>query len=226
MSRAAKKQDEDNRISEYQKATFNKQEELLKEVLLPMKDGQIQSTGAYYKVDVIAALFNLTVRRIQQLTQEGILPTVETSGGRRYELVPTIQRYVEYLSNKAYGKNKSEKEAELKQQKLEAEIELKSLQGDFHKIKNDIAAGKLVSVEDVKKDYRRFFTIFKKFALRIPNIISVKISGECNPTEVKRIEKDLNHDIITLLNNFIVAGEKEEIDDANEKAAVAKNKKV
>ena len=52
----------------------------------------------YYKVDVIANLFGVSVRRVQQLTQEGICPTVQTSQGRRYELAPTIQRYIKYLS--------------------------------------------------------------------------------------------------------------------------------
>ena len=43
---------------------------------------------------VIAKLFQVTVRRIQQLTQEGILETVEIKRGkctlRRYDVVPTL----------------------------------------------------------------------------------------------------------------------------------------
>ena len=86
-----------------------------------MSEGGIAGSAAYYRVEIIAKLFNLTVRRIQQLTQEGILPTVETPEGRRYDLVPTIQRYVQYLSDKAYGKNHSEQELELKEKKLRIE---------------------------------------------------------------------------------------------------------
>ena len=53
-------------------------------VVLPMSDGKLSTEkSTYYKVDVIASLFNLTVRRIQQLTQEGILPTVETLSGQK-----------------------------------------------------------------------------------------------------------------------------------------------
>ena len=70
--------------------------------------------GGYYRVEIIAQLFGVTVRRIQQLTQEGVLPTTETVEGRRYDLVPTIQSYVKYLSDKAYGKNRSKKENELR----------------------------------------------------------------------------------------------------------------
>ena len=41
--------------------------------------------GGLYRVEIIAQLFGVTVRRIQQLTQEGVLPTTETVDGRRYE---------------------------------------------------------------------------------------------------------------------------------------------
>ena len=51
-------------------------------------------SGQFYEAKVIAQLFSVSVRRIQQLTQEGIIETVKTADGRRYELVPTIQKYV------------------------------------------------------------------------------------------------------------------------------------
>jgi len=201
------------------------------EVLLPMsKNGELKTTGAFYKVDVIAALFNLTVRRIQQLTQEGILPTVETADGRRYELVPTIQRYTKYLSDKAYGKKTSEAESELKQEKLRAEIELKNLQGDYRQLQNDIMSGKFIEVDKVKSDYRRFFITFKKFALGIPSKLSARLGGIIdNPSEVRAIEAELNHDVITLLNGFVVAGHKE-VDivgeEGGKKKTNTKNKKI
>ena len=87
-----------------------------------------EQQGGFYRVEVIASLFGVTVRRVQQLTQEGIISTTKTKEGNRYELAPTIQRYVKYLSDKAYGKSKSEKEAELREQKLQAEIALKESQ--------------------------------------------------------------------------------------------------
>ena len=80
--------------------------------------------GGMYRVEIIAQLFGVTVRRIQQLTQEGVLPTTETADGRRYDLVPTIQSYVQYLSDKAYGKNRSEKELELKEQAIKEFVNL------------------------------------------------------------------------------------------------------
>ena len=147
-----------------------------------------EQQGGFYRVEVIASLFGVTVRRVQQLTQEGIISTTKTKEGNRYELAPTIQRYVKYLSDKAYGKSKSEKEAELREQKLQA------------------ASGKYIDIEEVKMDYSRFFVSFKKFALSLPSRLSGRISGHCDPMEIRSIEKDLNAEIIRLLNSFVVAG--------------------
>ena len=168
--------------------------------------GTNMTGGGMYRVEIIAQLFGVTVRRIQQLTQEGVLPTTETAEGRRYDLVPTIQSYVQYLSDKAYGKNKSEKELELREQKMKAEIALKESQGELHRLKTDIAAGTYISVEEVTLDYTRFFVTFKKFAMSLPARLADTVSGYVDPTEARRIEKGLQQEVQRLLTSFVVAG--------------------
>lgn len=165
-----------------------------------------EQQGSFYRVEVIASLFGVSVRRVQQLTQEGIISTTKTKEGNRYELAPTIQKYIQYLSEKAYGKSKSEKEMELREQKLEAEIALKESQGEMHRLKTEIASGKYIDIEEVKMDYSRFFVVFKRFALSLPSRLTGRISGLIDPMEVRAVEKDLNEEIIRLLGNFVVAG--------------------
>lgn len=179
--------------------------EILRGVLTLDKDGNVAG-GGFQRVEIIAQLFGVTVRRIQQLTQEGVLPTSETPEGRRYELVPTIQRYVQYLSDKAYGKNRSEKEMELREQKMKAEIALKESQGELHRLKTDIAAGKYISVEEVQLDYTRFFVTFKKFAMSLPSRLTGIVSGYMEPLEARRVEKSLQSEVQKLLEAFVVAG--------------------
>ena len=165
-----------------------------------------EQQGSFYRVEVIASLFGVTVRRVQQLIQEGIISTTKTKEGNRYELAPTIQKYIKYLSEKAYGKSKSEKEMELREQKLQAEVALKESQGEMHRLKTEIASGKYIDIEEVKMDYSRFFVVFKRFALSLPSRLTGRISGLVDPTEIRRIEKDLNEEIIRLMDNFVVAG--------------------
>lgn len=171
-------------------------------------DSNLNATNSgAYKVDIISQLFGVTVRRIQQLTQEGVLPTIETPEGRRYDLVPTIQRYVKYLSDKAYGKRgTSEREAELKEQKIKAEIALKESQGELHRLKTEIAAGKYISIEEVALDYSRFFLVFKKFAQSIPARAIGALGNAIDPMESRRLEKQLQDEVRDALTSFVVAG--------------------
>lgn len=162
------------------------------------------NSGGYYKTEVIAQLFGVTVRRVQQLTQDGVIATVSTPEGRRYELAPTIQRYVKYLSDKAYGKSRSEAEAKLKEQKLRADVALKESQGELHKLRTKIAAGEYISIEEVKIDYSRFFVSFKKFALSIPSRVAGRLSGYLDPVEVRQIENELQKEVSKLLKGFVV----------------------
>lgn len=171
-----------------------------------MSNGGVPA-GNYQRVEIIAQLFGVTVRRIQQLTQEGVLPTTETGEGRRYDLVPTIQAYVKYLSDKAYGKNRSEKEFELREQKMKAEIALKESQGELHRLRTDIAAGRYIDVEEVKLDYQRFFTVFKKFAMSLPPRLIAYISNGIDPVEARGIEKEMQQELYNSLSAFVVAGQ-------------------
>ncbi len=163
--------------------------------------------GNFQRVEIIAQLFGVTVRRIQQLTQEGVLPTTDTAEGRRYDLVPTIQAYVQYLSDKAYGKNRSEKETELREQKLQAEIALKESQGELHRLKTDIAAGKYIAVEEVVMEYQRFFLQFKKFAMSIPSrlVDSVSDFAELDPIQARQMEKQIKLEVENQLASFTLA---------------------
>lgn len=171
----------------------------------------------YYKTEVIANLFGVSVRRIQQLTQDGVIATVQTKQGRRYDLAPTIQRYIKYLSDKAYGKSRSETEAKLKEQKLRAEIALKESQGELHKLRTDIAAGNYISVEEVKIDYSRFFISFKKFAMSIPSKLAGRLAGFIDPVEVRQIENELQKEVTKLLKSFVVSAVIEERQPVKEK---------
>ncbi len=175
-------------------------------VLYLDKNGKVAG-GGMYRVEIIAQLFGVTVRRIQQLTQEGVLPTTETAEGRRYDLVPTIQGYVQYLSDKAYGKNRSEKELELKEQKMKAEIALKESQGELHQLKTAIAAGKYIAVEEVIVEYQAFFLQFKKFAKGIaPRLVdTVGDFIELDPLQARQLEKTISLDVDNQLASFVLS---------------------
>jgi hypothetical protein len=56
--------------------------------------------SATHPVGTIAKLLMLTERRVQQLSNEGIIPKAERG---RYELVPAVQGYIRYLGDRNLG---------------------------------------------------------------------------------------------------------------------------
>ena len=92
---------------------------------------------------VIAQLLGKTARRIQQLTQEGVLETEVPPGGgaRKYKTCETVHRYIAHVEEKAKENGEKSRTAELTLKKLEAEVELKESQGELHRMKTAIAKG-------------------------------------------------------------------------------------
>ena len=191
-------------------------ESLILDLSALMEGGAAMSeTGAgtnLVRVEIIAKLFGVTVRRVQQITQEGVIETVEAldENGkkcRRYDLIPTTQKYITHLQDKIRSKgSRTDKEIELKEQKLEADIALRESQGELHRIKTAIASGDYISIEEVKLDYAKFFVVFKKFAMSLPARIGGLLSESLEPLELRRVEKEVSGEIAELLNSFVVAG--------------------
>lgn len=101
--------------------------------------------------EVIAKLFGVTPRRVQQLAQDKIIP-VAKKRPYMFDLLPTIQTYIRYLSDKVNGREqkaadttkaeeeKIRAEADLKIAKAKiTEMQLKELEGEMHR-SADVAA--------------------------------------------------------------------------------------
>lgn len=101
--------------------------------------------------ETIAKVFGVTPRRVQQLAKDKIIPAAQTRP-YMFDLLPTVQTYIRYLSDKANGKeakaadttraeaDKIRAEADLKQAKAKiAEMQLNELEGTMHR-SEDVAA--------------------------------------------------------------------------------------
>ena len=89
---------------------------------------------------------------------------------------------------------------------MKADVALKESQGELHRLKTEIAAGKYISIEEVKMDYSKFFVVFKKFATSLPARLISMISGSMDPAEARRVEKELAGEVNRLISSFVIAG--------------------
>lgn len=130
----------------------------------------------YQKADVIARLFGKTTRRIQQLTQDGILPTEETPQGRRYDLLPTIQRYIRYLEERIAKGGQSEALNAKLEKKLDAEIKYKQAKADKAKLELDELKGTLHRADDIEKLTNELVFSVRAMLLAMPGRVAMDLS--------------------------------------------------
>lgn len=156
---------------------------------------------------VISQLLGKTVRRVQQLTQEGVLETEIPPGGgaRKYRTCATVQRYVAYVEANAQETGENSRAAELTLKKLEAEVELKESQGQLHRLKTAIAERRYLPTEQATAELNEFLETFKRFALNIPARVAANLTGAADAVTVRGVERSLRKELEAMLETFVDA---------------------
>ena len=112
-----------------------------------------------YSVGVIAKLLNVTERRVQQLTKEGIIPKAERG---KYDLVPCVQGYVKYLQDLAFGRDIVPADINLAKSRLvAAQAELAEMEAAERK-------GSLIDAAKIAAWWGQIITNAKQNLLAIP----------------------------------------------------------
>ena len=155
----------------------------------------------------VAQLLGKSVRRIQQLTQEGVLETALPPGGkvRKYRTCETVQRYVAYKEEKAQETGERSRTADLNLKKLEAEVKLKESQGQLAAIKADIAEGRYIETAAAAQELAQFMDTFKAFALNIPGRVAGTVSAYTDAATARAIERATRKELEDMLALFVSA---------------------
>lgn len=147
----------------------------------------------YVKVDMIASVFQVTVRRVQQLTQDGIIKTEEVvEEGRkqkRYDLLPTIMSYIKYLSDKANGREQKQSTQDKEDEKLQAEVNYKKAKATMIQLELDELEGRVHSAEDVEAMTTDLCLVVRSALLSLPGRLAVDVVHMNDATEVSEAIK-------------------------------------
>lgn len=169
--------------------------------------GVLTQVPEWASTTAIAQLIGRSTRRVQQLTQDGVLSTEVPPGGgaRRYRTARTIQDYMAYQEQKIRDELSGSTLEELTIKKLQAEVELKESQGALHKLKTAIAEGKYLPAEQVQGDLSDFLRRLKQFADRIPARVAGTMSGYLDTAAARAMKKDLQQELDSLFEAFVAA---------------------
>ena len=148
----------------------------------------------------IAQLFEVSTRRIEQLTTEGIIK----GEGKpiKYDLLPTVRAYIRHLSNKAHGREKKEAIEDLEKQKLESEVTIRKSKAEIAKLELKEIQGKMHRAEDVEAIFTDHVLFLRGLLLAMPNKIAVDLAGEHTAAEQAETVKKEVHYILNQLADY------------------------
>lgn len=139
---------------------------------------------------VIAKIFGVSTRRVEQLKTEGVIkgqgkPT-------KYDLLPTIQAYIRYLSDKANGREKKETTAELEEAKLRAEVDIKEAKAKAAQMELKELQGKMHRAEDVEAITTGHVLFLRSMLMAMPGKLAVDLAGtHTAPEQADRVKREV-----------------------------------
>ena len=148
---------------------------------------------------IIAKLFGVTERRVQQLAKEGVIPTAQQRP-YKFDLLPTVQAYIKHLSDKAYGKEqKSTDTVQAEVDKLRAEADLKQSKAKIAEMQLNELEGKMHRSEDVEAMTNDLVYTVRSMVMALPgrlamDVVQVKSAAEASAlirTECHKILDEL-----------------------------------
>ena len=140
---------------------------------------------------VIASIFGVSVRRVEQLKAEGVIK----GQGRptKFDLLPTIKAYIRYLSDKANGREKKQTDAELETKKLEAESKYKQAKAEMAQLELKELRGELHRASDVEAITTDHVMFLRSMLMALPGTLAVDMAATDNPAAAAdRIRQEVN----------------------------------
>lgn len=153
------------------------------------------------KTDTIAKLFGLSTRRVEQLAKEGVVPVAQTRP-YMFDLLPTIQTYIRYLSDKANGKEKSTQTTKIESDKLQAEADLKRSKADMAALQLKELEGKMHRSEDVEAMTTDLVYTVRSMIMALPGRLAVDTTHAATPAEAAVIIRGECHRILDELSGY------------------------
>jgi phage terminase Nu1 subunit (DNA packaging protein) len=118
-----------------------------------------------YPVTTIAKLLDLTDRRVQQLANDGVIPRAERG---RYDLIATVQGYVRFLRERAFG-------AVANTDSHTEKTRLTAAQANIAEMTEMEMRGELVRAGDVRREIYTASRQIRNTMLTMPDRIASKL---------------------------------------------------
>lgn len=151
---------------------------------------------------VIAKLFGVTDRRVQQLAKEGVIPAAQTRP-YKFDLLPTVQAYIRHLSAKANGKEqKSADTVQAEADKLRAEADLKQSKARIAELQLKELEGKMHRSEDVESMTNDLVYTIRAMIMALPGRLAMDVTRATNANEAEVLMRSECYKILEELAGY------------------------
>ena len=124
---------------------------------------------------IIARIFGVTERRVQQLAKEGIIPAA-SQRPYKFDLLPTVQTYIRYLSDKVAGKEqKTVDNVQAEADKLRADADLKRIKADIAEMQLKELEGQMHRSEDVEAMTNDLVYTIRSMIMALPGRLAMDV---------------------------------------------------
>ena len=162
----------------------------------PRKEKPAETPG-YWPTTKMAELFELTARRIQQLTQDGVLKTHDTPAGR-YNVGEATKDYIKYLRTQLDRKASAQND-KLETDKLQAEVDIKSAKARVAELQLAELEGTMHRAEDVEAITTDLVFNIRSMLMAMPGRLAVDTAELASPAETSaRIQAEVNEILLSL----------------------------
>ena len=139
-----------------------------------------------YSTTTIAKLLQLSERRVQQLTKDGVIPKVDRG---KYELVPAVHGYINYLRHQMSAEVSTDDIVKNKNRLTLATAELRE-------IEKSQLEGELIPALEIKKTWLHYVNLIKTKLMSIPNKTAPQMVTVNNINDAKNILKERIHETL------------------------------
>lgn len=157
--------------------------------LLEIDEEDVVSTKTF------AQTIGVTVRRVQQMIQDG---TVKTSGKGRLPLFDNVQRYVSFMT----GSTMTEEEKKIEKGRRTAETKLKVAKAERAMLELNELKGKMHRSEDVEALTQDMCDTIRNTLLALPGRLATDVALCDSPEECSAIIKDAVYELLNELSQY------------------------
>ena len=128
----------------------------------------------------LATVLGVTARRVQQMAQDGTVPTARKG---RFLLAESVQRYIEFLSDGPMD----EEEKKFKKTRMVAETTIKAAKATVAKLEADELKGKMHRSEDVAAMTEDLVYTIRSALSALPGRLAVDAAAAATPAEASEV---------------------------------------